>query len=101
MGIKKILGYLLALLPALGSLGVVSLYAFVIPVPDPLPNQTLRGAEIILPVISGVVLALVWFVSAFFQHSEVRQLYFTWSTLAALPFVVLMVYLWVIVPIFM
>lgn len=95
---KKIAGYYFALLPALGALAVVFMYVFVIPVPESPPNQTLRGTEIIFPVFLGVILALVWLVSAFFQSSDARRLYLIWSGLAALPFILLMTYLWVIIP---
>ena len=95
---KKVLGYVVSLLPLFGCMWIVLNYVFFIPEPVNPPNQTLRGTEVIIPIFFGVILAVIFLVLGFTKPKETRKIFFVWASIALSPLILILFFLWVIVP---
>ena len=95
---KKLLGYVLALLPLAGSLLVVFYYWLLAPVPKEPPNITLRGTEIVFPIFLGILITLACIIKIPFTAREGRKVLWIWAGLAVSPLCLLLAFLWVVVP---
>ena len=90
-------GYGLSLLPLAGSLLIVLYYWLGAP-PQGTPNITLRGTEIIFPILLGILIALIYLLRIPFVRRECRKTLWIQAGFALSPLCLLLIFLRGIVP---
>jgi hypothetical protein len=74
---------------------VVIWIELILPRPAVPPNITLLGAEILIPVVSGVLLSLFFAVQIPFRKPGTRKNFAVWAALAIAPCVLMLLFLYV------
>jgi len=93
--LKRVIGYFISIIPLIISMVIVIRYRYFVPQPIHPTNQTLQGTEIFFPILLGVILSLIFGVQIPFRKVNVRKELAIWTSLAILPLILLVLFLYV------